>query len=267
LFPPLIVSVFGMWAVGNWSVGQMPAGTVASPFAVTMFLHNVAWDDIWLNSLLITTDINKVTWTVVVEFWGSLLLPVLLYGMARFNAWAVIFALLVMALIPHQLAGLAQLYCFACGAMIARHPWPDRLPAGWLAVASAAVLILAAEWPAEPWLRDMILTAGASGLIVAVLRRPFGLLSLRPLLALGEVSYSLYLLHPAALGIAFVAAARLGLLGAPGAWFLVVLSLAIAIPLAMLSRKYVELPAISLGRRLVERSRPIRHGATAQAVS
>lgn len=84
------------------------------------------------------------------------------------------------------------------------------------------------------------------------------LLSLRPLIWLGDISYSFYayatcILMMVAFGI-IVNVPQEWLLAAPGAPFITssaaVLTLVVALPLAFFSYTYVELPFMSLGRRL-----------------
>ncbi len=94
-----------------------------------------------------------------------------------------------------------------------------------------------------------IYAAGASGRLSTLLAR-------RPLLYLGRISYSLYLLHMVlGMNLLFLLApTRLG--GIAGGWFALGLAIAISLCGADLLHRIVEAPSNRLSRRLKQSARP-----------
>lgn len=248
LAPPFVFSIFLCWLVIGRFVDIKP-GEVFSQFSIDMFGQPKTWGDVWRNLILHRTAANPVTWTIAVEAWGSVFLPAILFLNSRINPWIMLGVLFCLPLASHQW-GLSYLYCFAAGAMIASRPLPS-MKAGTLFAVAAVLLVSQSLWPAGlTWLRDGIITLGSALLIVAVLKRPVAFLSGGPLIFLGRISYSLYLLHLPALYLTLHLAMRLGLSGLAGGWFLIIGSLLLAIPIAWLSYRVIELPSIWAGKRL-----------------
>ncbi|MBO9553262.1 acyltransferase family protein [Cellulomonas sp.] len=114
----------------------------------------------------------------------------------------------------------AGLIAAAAFAFSSRTPFP-----GWAAAVPVlgAVLVLAAGLPRARW-------------------SPSGLMGWKPVQAVGDMSYSLYLWHwPLIVLLPFVAGAQLGLEGR-------VVAVLVAVPLAYLTRRFVEIPVLDAYR-------------------
>lgn len=83
----------------------------------------------------------------------------------------------------------------------------------------------------------------------------FGILKNRGALVLGEGSYAIYLLHGYVLNLLFVSATGIAVAGPITASILLLPAVAIAVCLfALASFKFIELPMILLGKRLIQRT-------------
>lgn len=213
----------------------------------------------------------EVGWTLGIEMTWSLLLPAV-YWIARATHWSVALGVAAAPLGLSQ-APLFTLYGahFALGIALYLErerlaAWLGRLPAVvtsllfLLALASySAPLLLAWHRPAAgilmPGVNDpasiAIRLPGTALLIVLALALPWwrGLLETRPVLFLGRISYSLYLLHMAVLLLVTRWLAPTG----PSASVALLLSvLGGSIALAAIFHRGVERPAIALGNRCCE---------------
>jgi peptidoglycan/LPS O-acetylase OafA/YrhL len=216
-------------------------------------------------------------WSIFVELLGSLLLPFLVIAQRWRPAafWVLVALLAIYSLLGPSLRMSAGVYLvdFALGSSIAlwgtaATSWLSRR-AGILGLVSAAsLLFMTFVRQVGPWPFDLayhhpvpaLLEAAAATLLIACLVAPGGaprfLLS-RPLVFLGDISYSLYLLHLPVL--ALLAGIGGDMLGLPlftadpnlASAALLLLVLMICIPLAALSYRYIELPGIALGRQAV----------------
>ncbi len=127
------------------------------------------------------------------------------------------------------------------GAALTR-PWGALMLAAGLA---ALAIMDITSWRSELW-RPLLWGVPAT-LIVAgalTLEARGGIIVSKPLLGLGDASYSIYLIHP--LAVAAVAHA----LGTSPAWLFTSLAFAAAIGAGLAGRAAVEKPAIALCRRL-----------------
>lgn len=210
-------------------------------------------------------------WSITVELVGSLLVLILAIGVRGSTArmsFAVVLLAAVSLLLPHSgRAAIIATYMvhFAIGASIPH--WIgqlDRIGIGQARIAAAACLVVMAAfrllggWNFTQWYSAPV-PALAEGVAAAVLialvvtrREAFGWLAARPLVVLGDISYSVYLLHfPIMAAVAIVGGGMLGL-AAFGIWplsalTLMLATLALTLPLALFSYRWIELPGIALG--------------------
>jgi peptidoglycan/LPS O-acetylase OafA/YrhL len=234
-----------------------------------------------------THAINGVIWSLVHELRVSLIFPLVaraalgprpalaLGGAALVSAAGLVgYRLSQVGGAPNDLFMTAHyLLLFVVGALLARHR--ERLLAGWAALgragrtaalAGAGLAYVGAGPLAEAWLADAsvarqalhhgLVGAACVAFLLAALapghvQRALGLAANR---FLGRVSYSLYLVHLPVL------AALHGQLGLRGPAF-VVGAIALSLALAWAGERWVERPAIALGRHLAGRLAP----ATASA--
>lgn len=201
-------------------------------------------------------------WAIPVEFQYYLVIPVLA-ALSRISAtmmisllaaaslsyglWAsdTVFANSVFIgpkLLPFLLASLLALWIANAGA-------PARV--GWASVGLLAVCtvvyrhihVVGSGFEIAPWL-SIAMGLSAIGIIAAAHRPSLlaRILSTRPLVLLGEISFSVYLLHMFALSFG----QRLGLTGSLLAWATVVATLLVAYA----SYRLIEKPGIAIGRWL-----------------
>jgi peptidoglycan/LPS O-acetylase OafA/YrhL len=224
-------------------------------------------------------------WTLKIELIASVLLPVVAIAMFRMRVVFVIvsFGLAAfVALAPWDVGGtLNYLSVFPLGACIVivaplatRYIPSDRW---WLVVAVFGTILLLfgrnfflADYQNHYNAREpIVVEAVGSALLIAACatrQNAFAFLRWPAVVWLGDISYSLYLLHfPIIALVAGVGGEMLGLrifngdrIVATG--FLTLVVLPIALPAAAVSYRYVELPGIRLGKRLharVERTNAV----------
>jgi peptidoglycan/LPS O-acetylase OafA/YrhL len=237
--------------------------------------------DIALNFVMISTSINGALWSIQVELVMVALLPAALVLVERLSIWQnfgvavglciVSGAFLLPASFAHpQLRPMGTyLYCFYLGLLIPRALTAPTLGAflrsgaavlaGLIAVAVCQVLAMRGVLQ---WQVKFILDALVSLQIVAFVvgaSHVGRILRHRLLVGLGDCSYSFYAYGQLVLAACAFALFRLS----PAPWWTawpaaftvctVALALAINIPLACASYRWIELPGIAFGRRLSQR--------------
>jgi peptidoglycan/LPS O-acetylase OafA/YrhL len=244
------------WANGAWRVPLTPGLLLGHLSLVGSFPNG---------------SVDPVIWSLVHEMRISLVFPLLMIAVLKFD-WrvnlgaaaglacvgAVATAVLARASVGvDYFATLEYVPMFVAGALLAARrerirDWWSGLPRGiriaWL---PAGVTMYTIKWWAfhgnVGFPSDWVVAAGATMLIVAAFAAPRARAALRtrPLLFLGRVSYSLYLLH------ALVLLALLNLLygRVPLALILVAAPL-LSIGAAALGYRLVESPAMARGRRV-----------------
>ncbi|MDY7542576.1 MULTISPECIES: acyltransferase [unclassified Cryobacterium] len=228
-------------------------------------------------------DVNPPLWSLTWEMWFSLLLPIcvlLAVATRRLPAlWAAAFLAVSATGYVTGIEPLMYLPAFGLGALLAANYeslsiWAARVAARrggtavWIGLTALGPALLVSHWLLRPQLSglwgDLTLALRVPGavLVVAVvalwppLQRP---LSARPLVWLGTVSFSLYLVH-------FPVVVAFGTMFGPGRWWLgALVSVPLSLVLAQLMYLWVELPAQRLatwtGRWASEKAGALRgHG-------
>jgi peptidoglycan/LPS O-acetylase OafA/YrhL len=213
----------------------------------------------------IWTKYDGPMWSLRVELIYSALFPVIyiLVRNPRSRFWFIT-ALLALALLPigHSQLGTAFGLSFALGALIPLLPRSTGRVSGWVVLAALALLcydrgLLAAVHP--PDMVYDILESFCAFIIVRdiyVSGSRYRLLSVRPLTWIGDLSFSIYLLHLPVLLIIFTLLQHIlglpPLLSHPSLTQLVlcVATACVTILLSVFTYRSVELPLHDAGRRL-----------------
>jgi peptidoglycan/LPS O-acetylase OafA/YrhL len=245
----------------------------ARDYSAAGFLQSLALAQSW--ALVKLGEWNGPAWTLSAEVFGYLLFPALAPWVARQAAPLRLAALALASLAvltglmlafghvrdnPSGLFGLARmLFAFVAGMCLARchHTW--RWSGGWggaiAAVSFAAALLLPflGSWPG--FAAAPLLTVFAfAGLVFGL---AFGqgvmntLFTLPPVMFLGQISFSLYLVHYVPVRLYhWTVETQLPALAQPARLALLAATLAGSFLLAVAAWRWVELPAQRLGRRL-----------------
>jgi peptidoglycan/LPS O-acetylase OafA/YrhL len=248
----------------------------ASAWFNGFWVHSVTPDVLRDQALMLGQDdrnfLDPVIWSLVHEMRVSLLFPLLVFAvwrlgvMAPLGAVAAGYIVLKIGAAPMGIDGTTVLGSlietigvtplFLLGIGIARHldwiksrvgslgPWRIRM-----LVALGLLLIWVDVGVQKPHFRDVTIGIGAALIVAAALanERAAPLLRARPLLWLGKISYSLYLVHlPLLLAVIYVfhGYASVGVLAA--------LFPIGAFAAASFMFLFVERPAIRLGRKLAK---------------
>ena len=204
------------------------------------------------------------TWTVCVELFASIALPAIVILMRRnaVTGWSTLAGLLLISLVSGDAARQvpAFLFHFGMGAMIAVRPEVARFNPGRLGIAfGLLVLVLFHLVRFEShFLQNVPLAVqglGAAVVIAGLIQVDVAWMRRRALVALGDWSFGIYLLHvPVAFTLSTLFDAA-GLIGLPlWLWSLlmVVLTTLLTVPLSALTFQYVERPGIEAGKRALQ---------------
>ncbi len=233
-----------------------------TPMASLWFVraYPVAAPDIVRSLAGIDSALVMPLWSVRVELVMSALMPLLWLAVRR--GWGV--PLLVAAAAASLGAGalhpeLNYAFCFVIGAVAARHV--ERFAVG-PGIGVAAVLVLLLFRRINPaWAFEIDFAAAVPTLVeslagaVVVLWLAGGrgvpaALQRRPLTGLGDISFGLYVLHFPILSALSKLPVFARMAPDPAALLLTMLTLAVTLPLAALSYRWIERPGIALGQRL-----------------
>jgi len=267
IYPPFAVMVLLAALLCAW------AGSSSIPQLSEWF--NRAWKfDVNLSLLLghlamvgtaPYTSLDNVTWTLVHEMRISLVFPIIFYCVRRNLRLSLVFSLLLSVIAgvtsrfaPPVLASwLLTVYfsiLFFAGAALAVHRaevatwWRSRKVGTKVFLWCTAVLLLSVPTSGQIWTLYAV-GLGAIGIVVFCFAdlAVSAWLEQRPLLRLGRISYSLYLVHVPIL----LAVLHLGY-GRFPTWLLIGTGLALAFLAAEVMNRVVELPSQKLGRTLAE---------------
>lgn len=256
LGPALFTAVlFGFLAL---QVNVTPYPADVTDFYVAVVPRPPTGYELLKNMLLVEYGVISPSWTIRIEAIWSLLLPVLVWAddrLAGTGRIILFFGLVAASIGFPALWTLRFGYAFYLGCLLTHLPTGCRpVWAASLAIAGAAIFFLGRfAVPDVPAATDATNTAGGAMLIAAVLCSPnsaaLRFLDLRPTQFLGQISYSFYLLHFPLLHLCVAAAlATLPRLGMVANLAVLAASIPLAVALAALSYRFVEKPAIRIGR-------------------
>lgn len=206
-----------------------------------------------------------VVWSLKYEMLASILFPVLLY-VGRLQSWIVVlFICAVLSVLGiyfgSKLRLLQFLPMFLIGSMLARYKddlvaWFRRIP--WvlhIPMLVVALLLYVCRWlfwtqnplPFQNVLIDWgIMLACAFAVVTALATTAaHALLSWRPFVWLGRISYSVYLTH---MLVEVVVLQTLG--DILPLWLLLVCCVPLTLAVSHLAYRWIELPAVAVGKRL-----------------
>jgi peptidoglycan/LPS O-acetylase OafA/YrhL len=253
LIIPVAVAVALCWLVRN-ALPLSPLDTLSADLQPEAHLLTV--QDLVENLLLISFKVNAVTWTILTELAGSLLLPFFVFGTRRGSSylWATLL-LVAIGIAFRNNNVLGYLYCFAFGSVVASgHLRWARLPSvaaiGLLCVFVVPLLALPGS------LERLILALSATTIVAWTASQRPTFLRASLLLWLGRISFSFYLLHPAALFIVAFACLSVGVTGFGASIVVLTVSVCLAVVGAEGMFRVVEHPSIVLGKLLTSR-RPV----------
>jgi peptidoglycan/LPS O-acetylase OafA/YrhL len=259
LAPLYFVAMAGMFAL----VGQLTAWSLQVPLAQAVeqighWLVFSMWDQPDINGLRHTSIlIAHVTWSLSYEWMYYLSLPVIAVLLRRPVPWVLTATCLAaLAVLIQTVPNLFFPTAFLSGSAVAllTH-WPRFVRAthwrGWqwvLALVLAAVL-LAPTSSSKPVMAALLTIAFC--LVACGEQDLFGVLSSRAAQILGEVSYSIYLLHGLALASVFLLVMSHGTaaqLSPLAHWSVVMCVTVLLMPLSVVTYRRIELPFIRWGQ-------------------
>jgi peptidoglycan/LPS O-acetylase OafA/YrhL len=265
VFILVLFAVFVFTAPGFVEQYSHPERFGLAPFFASLFLvHNWGIGEV--------TRWNVPTWSLRAEWLAYLAFPLVTICVSKVKAsyslFAALLALVVLEVVifvfmmPREGTGKIGLlrigFEFLAGCLVYRYAaWPRRKTVGYIEWVAIAMLLVAIY---VPTLRPFASTSFAL-LILAVVSGPSAvsaILSSRPLLFLGDVSFSLYMCHSPLIQVRNWAVNR-GLIGEEAALALLIVSICLA---SVFCWKYVETPARSLGRKLLNKpsAAPVKAG-------
>jgi peptidoglycan/LPS O-acetylase OafA/YrhL len=235
-----------------------------SSWYVDAFEQPIDFRDLLRNFFLVDFKVSPVTWTMRIELLGSLLMPAIVYAVSYSTPFQRAFLLGVLSALPVFTQGDFQyLVCFYVGALLTLKDIVAACvrSAGFLVIGGVMVctlLRLSLAFDTHPRIASILVSAGAASILLGILgsSSKFGILETGPFRILGRLSYSLYLLHPAVLGLCSVAAFAIGIYpkwpAAACNTALFFISVTVALACSTVSYRWIEQPSIALGRALTK---------------
>lgn len=239
------------------------------------------WDTIWALPL----------WTLKIEILGSILMPLVALAMLRAPRLLLLATMVGYAVLsfgPEISGTLLYLACFSLGAAtlwllpsLDRAVWRDWQ---WIVIGVAGLAMLLfsrnlfiADYRDNYFSRPPVMfeAIGAAMLIAMISVRPrlTRFLEGRSLTWLGDISYSLYLLHMPVIGLVtgfldeWLQVTPVGGNMVVHTAVLTAIVLLISVPLSAVAYRYVELPGVSLGKRVHARAIGAVNGQKRHAVA
>ena len=258
IIPPFVASVLFAFACERLlRIDPIPSG-LTQGFA-RMFWPQPTWDALRDNLLLGSFKVNGPTWTMMPELLGSLMLPFVVAAHASVSPrwrWALFVAITTLLAVSPFYA----LLWFYFGCFLAKEIAALLGGRRWLTVlAFVAGLIGLAILPhCDDFytVRIVIPSAIAASLMIGAVVSSRELLqwtTIAPLLFLGRISYSLYLVH----WPSFYLCALLAVICRPiistqtwGNLIVTVTSVIVALGIATLSYRFIEAPSIRAGKSI-----------------
>ena len=278
IFPALWVSLLLALSLLSYERSGCASG-FCTTWAAGAFQDDYTQLRIVLSFLGIYVHLNDPMWSLRTELFYSLLFPAMFlclwYERTR---WACFLSILALAVLPiPRFYSVHYALAFALGAIIPILPVYRRLPYA-IAVAFSTVVLLFSRQAFSAWSFEEktfeIIEIGASFVIIyAIFHKniDLGFLKKPVVFYIGEISYSIYVLHfPILFALVYVLDL---VIGAPAirnhpifyTLDLGVATLAVTIGLSALNFRFVELPFQSIGRALSERIKSQRYFSAKEA--
>lgn len=213
---------------------------------------------------------NTVVWSLIYEMDISLVFPIIMFFLLRFN-WVVsllgslAIVLFLNILFPgNTISNLATFtFMFVCGALIAKHL--DTLKNAYKKLNKTSkwaylfltlffymygIFLVDVSWLHVSITDELMITLGSALLIILSLSSDTfsNILRKKPALFLGRISYSLYLYHTIVLfSIIYIFYEVIPL------WLIWIISFILTLIVSHMSQKYIEAPANNFGKLIVKR--------------
>lgn len=205
IFPMYCVAIVAFWWLGGNNYYQNMFG-VASRDIFDLFAH-LTFLNLW--DVRYQASVIGVEWTVPIEMWTYLIIPPLFFLLARIDSlwkWIVFFVALALSLLDtrwHQewlgahWAIETYLYCFI-GGIIAYSYWDRINLSAKIADSLVVAILIGALFPTgggrvlELWYTVLVM---ALILVLSQARYMRPLFENRPVVLIGNISFSFYLLH------------------------------------------------------------------------
>jgi peptidoglycan/LPS O-acetylase OafA/YrhL len=255
-------------AITNWFILYLPK----FPSATALLLAALAID----RSLIMPV------WTIFIELMGSAIMPLLVaisLVKSRLYGWLLLglgLASYALVLAPHRLDSLVYMFDFALGTWLASRDWKlfSAKPLPIVLAAALTVIFFRFVWFAVLTGRPVPLSFGyadplpmlvegiAAFFLIGALASEHGrvrLLRSRWAIGLGNISYSLYLIHfPVAILLAKILSRKFsgGTSAVTATAVLITSGLALSLTLAVLIYRFIEIPSIAFGKRFSKRFIP-----------
>jgi peptidoglycan/LPS O-acetylase OafA/YrhL len=272
IYPALIVSLLLVGALMPWIV-SLDESVLGSEWFNSLYRTPFEIADLWNNVLLVSTDMNPISWTLRIELVAALFLPLLHVFTRKTGPWYDVVMLVGLVWISSEYTradSLKWIVAFYFGIILPRWGgWIECLARTSPMGGSASILVAIATFlTATPFwginLRDttgIVYEAASASVVIACFVYGKELqwchwIDLRWLRLVGRVSYSFYLIHL----VVLYCLAR-AIIQIPGTWvagipplvlnvLLAGLSISAAIVLARYLFLWVETPFMLLGKQI-----------------